>query len=128
MKQVEALAEAAQRRGESRSHAGYRPVSRLPIQETITLDDFAKSIRARRRLKCRVCGRPDKLPRLTLIWAARSVTSSGIRSAYTRPAGADWPPDGTSPTSRRAQNALGVSGGMVMAAGPAGKISFLLSP
>lgn len=124
MKQVEALVEASKEEVKAAAAPVTGPLADDPIQETITFDDFAKvDLRVALIENAEFVEGSDKLLRLTLdLGGEKRNVFSGIRSAYGS-AGTDRASHhyGGQPAPRKMR--FGISEGMVMAAGLAGKIS-----
>ncbi len=124
MKQVEAPVEASKEEVKATAAPVTGPLADDPIQETITLTISPKSICAWLIENAEFVEGSDKLLRLTLdLGGEKRNVFSGIRSAYPDP----QPLIGrltvmvANPAPRKMR--FGISEGMVMAAGPAGRIS-----
>lgn len=102
----------------------------VPIQETITFDDFAKvDLRVALIENAEFVEGSDKLLRLTLdLGGEKRNVFSGIRSAYPDPQALIGRHTIMVANLAPRKMRFGISEGMVMAAGPGGKDIFLLSP
>ena len=125
MKQVEALVEASKEEVKAAAAPVTGPLADDPIQETITFDDFAKvDLRVALIENAEFVEGSDKLLRLTLdLGGEKRNVFSGIRSAYPDPQGTDRASHHYGGQLAPRKMRFGISEGMVMAAGPAGKIS-----
>lgn len=124
MKQVDATVEASKEEVKAAAAPVTGPLADDPIQETITFDDFAKvDLRVALIENAEFVDGSDKLLRLTLDLGGEAQRLLRHPFCLSGPAGADRPSDrdGRQPAPRKMR--FGISEGMVMAAGPAGKIS-----